>query len=576
MYFLLQAAIVRSKLLMKISLSFVHKASAAALTLALIASLVWVSGVQAAGTYSISGSHSVVGTVLTLNGTSGANPDTGADNTQHMAVDWDEDQDGDPETGIGWEVAPSGGLTFSPTFFGGNGNNSDGFNATWGATNDYSAFGSGSYTVRVMVYHGNTPGQDGDAQAAITFNVVIAAPECSDGDDNDSDDLTDYPSDPGCSSETDDDEFNEPANTAPVITLVGADPLNITVGGSYTDPGATADDAEDGDITGDIVVGGDTVDVNTVGTYVVTYDVEDSDGLDATQVTRTVNVTPTVTECNDGIDNDGDGQIDTADSGCPDAADNNENTPPVITLTGDATINLTVGDTYTEPGAAAADNEDNPDPAVVIGGATVDTNVTGTYVITYDATDSDGATAVQVTRTVNVNPGQSGPSRYTLSITTSGEGNGVVLGTGINCDSNFVASEETPANDCEETYDENTAVDLTVTLDEGSSFDGSWVAPGAGTCTGTTNPCSVTMNGPISLNAHFSLVQTTTTGGGGGGGNRNRNNDDDDGEVLGEVLGAQVAAVPVGAPATGAGGTGSLALTALIAGLALIGNRKRA
>ena len=38
-----------------------------------------------------------------------------------------------------------------------------------------------------------------------------------------------------------------------------------------------------------------TVDVNTVGTYTVTYNVSDAAGNAATQVTRTVNITPDVT-----------------------------------------------------------------------------------------------------------------------------------------------------------------------------------------------------------------------------------------------------------------------------------------
>ncbi|MEK7635598.1 MAG: glycosyl hydrolase family 28-related protein [Patescibacteria group bacterium] len=37
--------------------------------------------------------------------------------------------------------------------------------------------------------------------------------QCSDGTDNDSDGLTDYPSDPGCSSSTDNDEYNAPVQT---------------------------------------------------------------------------------------------------------------------------------------------------------------------------------------------------------------------------------------------------------------------------------------------------------------------------------------------------------------------------
>ncbi len=77
-------------------------------------------------------------------------------------------------------------------------------------------------------------------------------------------------------------------NQPPVITLNGDNPLNVLLYDLYTDPGATALDNEDGDITSDIVVGGDTVDMNTPGTYVVTYDVTDSNGNAATQVSRTV------------------------------------------------------------------------------------------------------------------------------------------------------------------------------------------------------------------------------------------------------------------------------------------------
>ena len=48
-----------------------------------------------------------------------------------------------------------------------------------------------------------------DAAAALG-GAPPPAPACSDGIDNDGDGLTDYPSDPGCSSATDDDETNSP------------------------------------------------------------------------------------------------------------------------------------------------------------------------------------------------------------------------------------------------------------------------------------------------------------------------------------------------------------------------------
>jgi hypothetical protein len=75
----------------------------------------------------------------------------------------------------------------------------------------------------------------------------------------------------------------------PVITVVGSSPVSLTVGGTYTDSGATASDDIDGDITDNIVTI-NPVDENVVGTYTVTYNVSDSSGNAATQKTRTVNV----------------------------------------------------------------------------------------------------------------------------------------------------------------------------------------------------------------------------------------------------------------------------------------------
>ncbi|NRA91506.1 MAG: DUF5011 domain-containing protein, partial [Psychroserpens sp.] len=77
---------------------------------------------------------------------------------------------------------------------------------------------------------------------------------------------------------------------APVITLNGGSVVNVNQGGTYNELGATATDNVDGDLTSSIVIGGDTVDANTLGTYVVTYNVSDAAGNAAVEVTRTVNV----------------------------------------------------------------------------------------------------------------------------------------------------------------------------------------------------------------------------------------------------------------------------------------------
>ena len=79
---------------------------------------------------------------------------------------------------------------------------------------------------------------------------------------------------------------------------------------------------------------------------------------------------------------------------------------PVITLIGDGTINLSAGDSYIEQGATTTDNVDSSVP-VSIGGS-VDTSIAGSYTITYNATDTAGNGATEITRTVNIN-GPPGP-----------------------------------------------------------------------------------------------------------------------------------------------------------------------
>ncbi len=79
--------------------------------------------------------------------------------------------------------------------------------------------------------------------------------------------------------------------TPPVITLNGANPMEVRQGDIFTDPGATATDDVDGDITANIVIDDSAVDTNTAGNYTVTYNVSDIAGNAANQVTRTVIVT---------------------------------------------------------------------------------------------------------------------------------------------------------------------------------------------------------------------------------------------------------------------------------------------
>ena len=238
----------------------------------------------------------------------------------------------------------------------------------------------------------------------------------------------------------------------PVITLQGNNPVTHECGAVYTDAGATALDACDEDLTGSIISGGDLVDVQTPGAYVITYNVSDSASNAATEVTRTVNVTdtsapvitlagidPVTVECGsayvdagatalDNCDGDlsasivvGGNTVNTGMSGTyvitynvsdssMNAADEvtrtvhvTDTTPPVLTLLGSNPVTLECGSSYADAGATAQDDCDGDlTGSIVVGGDTVDTGAAGTYIITYNVSDGAANTAVPITRTVNV------------------------------------------------------------------------------------------------------------------------------------------------------------------------------
>lgn len=89
------------------------------------------------------------------------------------------------------------------------------------------------------------------------------------------------------SCDNDDDDL-----TSPIITLVGSTSIEVNLYSTYTDPGYSASDDTDGDITSLVVIGGDTVDTDTEGSYSVTYDVSDAAGNQAIQASRTISVVP--------------------------------------------------------------------------------------------------------------------------------------------------------------------------------------------------------------------------------------------------------------------------------------------
>jgi len=151
--------------------------------------------------------------------------------------------------------------------------------------------------------------------------------------------------------------------SAPVISLAGASTSTVNYGSTYTELGASALDAVDGAV---IPVVSGSVDVNTVGAYIITYTATDAAG-NSSQAARTVSVV--------------------------------DGTAPMISLIGSSVVSVNHGATYTELGVTATDNVDGSITPVTAGA--VNANTVGTYIITYTATDAAGNSS-QTTRTVSV------------------------------------------------------------------------------------------------------------------------------------------------------------------------------
>ena len=170
--------------------------------------------------------------------------------------------------------------------------------------------------------------------------------------------------------------------TAPVITVLGSNPVQVEAGTTYTDAQATSTDNYDGEITSKIVASS-TVNTAATGTYEVVYTVKDSSGNEASS-TRTVTVADTL--------------------------------PPTLTLIGSSTITIKIGHEFTDPGATASDSFDTSvSSSSVVASGTVNTSVVGTYTIDYSVSDASGNTAT-TSRTVNVIPLSSNSALSALAV----------------------------------------------------------------------------------------------------------------------------------------------------------------
>jgi len=78
-----------------------------------------------------------------------------------------------------------------------------------------------------------------------------------------------------------------------------------------------------------------------------------------------------------------------------------DTTQPVVALIGEAAMQITIGDTFTDPGATATDDTDGSLTAAIVETGEVDVATTGLYTLTYLATDAAGNVGT-VSRVVTV------------------------------------------------------------------------------------------------------------------------------------------------------------------------------
>jgi len=183
----------------------------------------------------------------------------------------------------------------------------------------------------------------------------------------------------GCKHNTTPDlDTDKDLNKAPTITLSGASEITIEVFSQYVDPGVTANDDRDGELTSSILIDAEGLNTSKLGRYSITYRLSDSEGMNAIEVTRTVVV----------IDSQA----------------------PNLTLLGSGSLTLEVGIPSSDPGYVVNDNYDAVDSIAV--DVTQWPDSLGVNTVTYTATDNSGNTTT-VTRSVNY------VNKPTVSLTTN-------------------------------------------------------------------------------------------------------------------------------------------------------------
>ena len=152
----------------------------------------------------------------------------------------------------------------------------------------------------------------------------------------------------------------------PLITLSGSATVTHEAGTAYSDEGASAEDAVDGAVT---VTSNGSVTERIPGIYTLSYSATDA-AWNMSTATRTIEVKDTI--------------------------------GPVITLLGEAEVELEVGSSYEDAGTIVMDIMDGDISASVEVSGEVNPLRFGEYQLIYSASDSAGNKAESVLRLVRV------------------------------------------------------------------------------------------------------------------------------------------------------------------------------
>ena len=167
--------------------------------------------------------------------------------------------------------------------------------------------------------------------------------------------------------------------TAPELTLKGENEMTISLLQLFQEPGYTATDRCDGDLTDQVQV---SQTENKDATVTVTYTVADSSGNQAV-ASRTLTIRDMVA--------------------------------PTIDLSGGRHIYICKGKSWSDPGARASDDVDGDISGKITCSGRVDTTTTGTYTLDYEVTDSSGNRATASRKVTVYNEEGDGTNRVYLT-----------------------------------------------------------------------------------------------------------------------------------------------------------------